>query len=260
MEKRDAKTDELLKELQEALSKNAELDRLLQECRKSEAELRQCEEQLQEAVRVKEVLVREVHHRVKNNLQVMSSLLRLQTRYTRDEAARQILNDSQSRMQAMAVVHELLFESEDLGTVDRGEYLSRIARHLYESQGVSPERVALHIQAQHVSCTIETAVPLGLIVNELVSNCLEHAFPGERQGEITIATEKIGENEWEVIVSDNGVGLPKDLDPARSGTFGLYLVHALAGQLRGSVELTGTDGLKVRVRFKEAEYRPRRSE
>jgi two-component sensor histidine kinase len=80
---------------------------------------------------VKEVLVREVHHRVKNNLQVMSSLLRLQTRYTRDEAARQILNDSQSRMQAMAVVHELLFESEDQGTVDRGEYLSRIARHLY---------------------------------------------------------------------------------------------------------------------------------
>jgi two-component sensor histidine kinase len=257
MEKCDGKTDELLKELQEALSKNADLDRRLQECLKSEAELRQCEQELQEAVRVKEVLVREIHHRVKNNLQVMLSLLRLQSRYTRDEAARQILNDSQSRMQAMAVVHELLFESEDQARVDRGEYLSRIAHHLYESHGISPERIALHIQAQHVGCTIETAVPLGLIVNELVSNCLEHAFPGERQGEITIETEKIGEHEWEVIVSDNGVGLPEDLDPAKSGTFGMYLVHALAGQLRGGVELKRTGGLEVRIRFKEAEYRPR---
>jgi two-component sensor histidine kinase len=257
MTKDPTETDALLKELQEALNRNAELETLLEECRRSEAGLRQCEEELQEAVRVKEVLVREVHHRVKNNLQVMSSLLRLQSRYAADETARQILNDSQSRMQAMAVVHELLFESEDLGTVDRGEYLSRIARHLYESHGISPERIALRIQAQHVGCTIETAVPLGLIVNELVSNCLEHAFPGERQGEITIATEKIREHEWEVIVSDNGVGLPKDLDAARSGTFGLYLVHALAGQLRGGVELKRTGGLEVRIRFKEAEYRPR---
>ena len=111
MEKCDAKTEELLKELQEALSKNADLDRRLQECLRSETELRQCEEELQEAARVKEVLVREIHHRVKNNLQVMSSLLRLQSRYTSDATARQILNDSQSRMQAMAVVHELLFES-----------------------------------------------------------------------------------------------------------------------------------------------------
>lgn len=259
MKKDHTETDELLKELQEALSKNAELDRQLQECLRSEAVLRQCEEQLNEAVRGKEVLVREIHHRVKNNLQVMSSLLTLQSRYTRDETTRHILNDSQSRLQAMAVVHELLFESEDLARVNRSEYLTRIARHLYESHGISPDRIALRIQAQEIGCTIDTAVPLGLIVNELVSNCLEHAFPAERKGEILIKTEKIREDEWEVIVSDNGVGMPKDLDPAKSGTFGLYLVHTLAGQFRGDVELKRTGGVEVRVRFKEAEYRPRRS-
>jgi two-component sensor histidine kinase len=163
-------------------------------------------------------------------------------------------------MQAMAVVHELLFESEDLASVNRSEYLSRIARHLYESHGVSTDRIALSVQVEETGCKIETAVPLGLIVNELVSNCLEHAFPGQRQGEIAITTEKLGGDAWQVIVADNGVGLPKDLDPVKTGTFGLYLVNALAEQLHGKVEMTGTDGLEVRIRFREAEHRSGRSE
>jgi len=260
MKRDNTGSEELLKQLQEAQKRIAELDRMLQECLRSEAVLRQCEEELKEAVRGKEVLVREVHHRVKNNLQVMSSLLRLQSRYATDEATRQILNDSQSRLHAMAVVHELLFESEDLARVNRREYISRIARHLYECHGVSPDRIALRVSAQEVGCTIETAVPLGLIINELVSNCLEHAFPGGREGQITIVTQQISEDEWEVIISDNGVGMTKDLDPTKSGTFGLYLVQSLAAQLHGSVEFKGTDGLEVRARFKGAQSRPRRSE
>jgi two-component sensor histidine kinase len=93
-----------------------------------------------------------------------------------------------------------------------------------------------------------------------VSNCLEHAFPGERQGEIKIVTEKVSEEEWRLIVTDNGVGLPKEMEPAKSGTFGLHLVYALTEQLQGKVEISGTDGLEVRIRFKEAAPRPRRSE
>lgn len=116
----------------------------------------------------------------------------------------------------------------------------------------------MSIKAQDVGCAIETAVPLGLIVNELVSNCLEHAFPENRSGEINVSIEPIGQDELELVVADNGVGMPIDLDPTSPGKFGLYLVNALAEQFHGSIELKKGEGLEVRIRFKEIEPERRR--
>lgn len=247
MKTEEPSREELLRQLSDLRRQLVHAEARLTEFKRYEAELK-------EAVHTKDILVREVHHRVKNNLQVMSSLLRLQARYVKDESTLHTLNDSQNRIQSMAIVHELLYESPDLQRVDRREYLSRIARYVYHSHGISPDRISLEIEVEPVGCSIEMAIPLGLIVNELVSNCLKHAFPQDRKGRIKICTRGMAEHGFELIVEDNGQGIPEDTDLTSVARFGLYLVNTLAEQLHGKVELHRRDGLQVHVRGKDSVY------
>ena len=221
-------------------------------------ELREMRLTLERALSAKEVLLKEIHHRVRNNLQIISSLLRLEARSVHEEPVRRILNETQSRIYALAIIHELLYESKDMENVNRREYITRIARHLYQSFGVGPERIRLTISAEDVECPIKIAVPLGLIVNELVSNCLEHAFPENRSGEIRVSIKHVSENQSELIVADNGIGISDDLEVSGTNTFGLYLVNTLTEQLQGAMELNRRDGIEARIRFKESESEPRR--
>lgn len=221
-------------------------------------ELRETQRRLEQALSAKEVLLREVHHRVRNNLQIISSLLRLESRSVREAPVLRILTETQGRIYALAIIHELLYESKDMENVNRREYITRIARHLYQSFGVGAERVKLTISVEDVECPIKIAIPLGLIVNELVSNSLEHAFPENRRGEIRVSIEHVSESQSELVVADNGIGMPDDLEVSGTGTFGLYLVNTLTEQLQGVIELNRHDGVEARIRFRDSQSEPRR--
>ncbi|MDP3000291.1 MAG: sensor histidine kinase [Bryobacterales bacterium] len=198
------------------------------------------------------MLLREIHHRVKNNLQVISSLLSLQSNKVTDPATRALLQASQNRVRAMAMVHETLYRSHDLSAVDCAEYLRALAGPLYQSYGLEPGAVQLRILAPAgMRISLETATPFGLIVNELISNALKHAFPGGRRGEIEVRLEPLGEGRFRLQVSDNGVGFAPDRDPRHSGTLGLRLVQALAEQLDGSARMMCCSGTRFEVTLRD---------
>jgi two-component sensor histidine kinase len=213
----------------------------------AERRLREIEASLHE----KEILLKEIHHRVKNNLQVTSSLLRLQSLQLRDENARAMLRDSQDRIRAMALAHEMLYRSRDLSTVDFAEYARSLVAHLSRSYGVRAGQIALRVQIDKVFLGLDVAVPLGLIVNELVTNSFKHAFPNERKGEIMLGLRAPSDTTYELTVADDGVGIPPGHDT--NGSLGLQLVHTLTEQLEGHLELQADVGTEFRIAF------PRRS-
>jgi two-component sensor histidine kinase len=200
----------------------------------------------------KELLLREIHHRVKNNLQVITSLLSLQAHKVSDPKTRALLHESQNRVRAMAIVHETLYRSDDLHAVDCAEYLRALAGPLYQSYGLEPGAVELRVQVPPgTRISLEAATPFGLIVNELISNALKHAFPGGRRGEIVVRLEPLGEHRYRLLVSDDGVGFPSGRDPRRPETLGLRLVQALAEQLDGSVRLVRGVGTRFEVTLRD---------
>jgi two-component sensor histidine kinase/HAMP domain-containing protein len=221
-------------------------------------ERERAKEQIKASLREKEVLLREIHHRVKNNMQVIISLLRLQSDYTKEKQYSEMLEDSQSRIKSMALIHEKLYQSEDLTNIDFNGYVKDLGNRLFGSHGVSPEKIALNIEIEDVSLGLENAIPCGLIINELVSNSLKHAFPQEREGEIRITLRSINGDEIELTVSDNGVGIPEDLDLRNTESLGLHLVTILSeDQLDGKIELNRTGGTKFHIQFKREIYRGR---
>jgi two-component sensor histidine kinase len=196
----------------------------------------------------KGLLLREIHHRVKNNLQVITSLLSLQPTKVSDPKTRALLRESQNRERAMAMVHETLYRSDDLHAVDCAEYLRALAGPLYQSYGLKPGAVELRIQVPPgTRISLETATPFGLLVNELISNALKHGFPGGRRGEILVRMENVGGKRYRLVVADNGVGFPADLEPRRCESLGLRLVEALAQQVDGAVRLTRGYGTRFEV-------------
>lgn len=202
----------------------------------------------------KGLLLREIHHRVKNNLQVITSLLSLQSNKVSDPKMRALLRESRNRVRAMAMVHETLYRSDDLHAVDCAEYLRALAGPLYQSYGLKPGAVELRIQVPPgTRISLETATPFGLIVNELMSNALKHGFPNGRRGEILVRMERLGGDRYRLVVADNGVGFPPDLEPRRSETLGLRLVEALAEQVSGSVRLTRGHGTRFEVELTDHE-------
>jgi len=214
-------------------------------------ERKRAEEHLKESLNEKEVLLKEVHHRVKNNMQVISSLLMLQEDLSTDGKITEMLKDSQNRISSMALIHERLYRSHNLSKVDLREYIDDLVSGLFQSYGVSEGRVALNINAENVSLGIDSAIPCGLVINELVSNSLKHAFPDDKKGEINIILRLKDGNMIELMVGDNGIGIPKDMDIRKTHSLGLYLVTLLVeNQLNGEITLNRERGTEFLIKFR----------
>jgi PAS domain S-box-containing protein len=214
-------------------------------------ERREAEEQVRKSLHEKELLVKEVHHRVKNNLTVIHSLLKLQSRYVEEERYREMFNDSMGRIKSMATIHEKLYRSEDLAKINFSDYISDMTDSLYRSYELSPGKVTLKKDVEKVTLGIDASIPCGLIVNELISNALKYAFPEDRKGEIKLSLRMKGRDEIELTVSDDGVGIPEGLDYRKTDTLGLNLVRDLVGQLGGIMELNREKGTEFQITFRK---------
>jgi len=221
-------------------------------------ERRQAENLVKESLKEKEILLKEIHHRVKNNMQVISSLIKLQSSYIKDQHYIEIFKESQNRIKAMALIHEKLYQSKDLVNIDFSEYVKNLANGLIRSYGSGANTIGLKADIADVDLGVDAAMPCGLIINELVSNSLKHAFPNGKSGEIKISMHSINGSEIELIVGDNGVGFPEDIDFRKTDSLGLQLVSTLTeGQLHGTVELKRDNGTEFKIKFKEIKYKKR---
>ncbi len=203
---------------------------------------------ISESLAEKEILLKEIHHRVKNNLQVISSLLSLQSRFVRDPVDLAIFTESQNRVRSMALIHEKLYQSGDFSKIDFSGYIESMVAELRRSYGDVAGHVAFGIDVRDVRLPIEKAIPCGLIITELVSNALKYAFPDGRKGEVRIAMHTAG-SLTVLIVSDDGVGIPPSLDWRKAATLGLQLVHSLTNQVGGTVDCSIENGTSFRIEF-----------
>lgn len=236
---------------QDYLAKNDLSSSLLERSIRYAIERKHVEEQLKISLQEKELLLKEIHHRVKNNMQVISSLLRLQSRHIEDPKAYEMFMESHARVRSMALVHENLYKSDDLGKIDFSDYIKPLANGLYRLYGQDPQKVKLIMDVQHVSLSIDLAIPCGLIVNELVSNALKYGFPKEfkQSGWIKIVL-RMKEKNIHLQVEDNGIGIPGSLDIKQTDSLGMHLVHMLVeDQLKGSVELKRGNSTCFSVQF-----------
>ncbi len=213
-------------------------------------ERKHAEQQVQAALHEKEVLLKEIHHRVKNNLQVISSILQMQGRAIADPHYRNIFNECQDRVRTMALVHEKLYRSHNLAAIDLAEEIRELGAMLASSYG--RPGVQLLVQAEPASVDIEVAVPLGLALNELVSNALKYAFPAERAGTVTVTLSRPLPEQLRLSVRDNGCGLPAGFAWQKATSLGLTMVHALARQLRAEVEVRQDNGTEFVLTFPAA--------
>jgi PAS domain S-box-containing protein len=209
------------------------------------------EQQLRTSLSEKEVLLKEVHHRVKNNLQIISSLLNLQAQATPAPEAARALRDSQSRIHSMSLIHEQLYRSDNLASIDFAEYVRELTTHVSRSVGAATRDVSVRVDVQPTPLSIELAVPCGMIVNELVTNAMEHAFPDGRSGEIRVGFRSY-DRRLELTVCDNGVGLTPLDDKGDAQSLGLKVVRALAEQIGGTLQLKHHDGTQCTVEFEAA--------
>lgn len=196
----------------------------------------------------KDVLLREIHHRVKNNLQVITSLLQLQARHEDDTYVRSLLMDSQSRVRSIALVHEKIYRSKDLSNTDFGQYVQDLVSGLIQTFGAA-SRIRPHVEAGEVLLGVDTAIPCGLIINELVINSIKHAFPDGRSGNIQIRIEESAPNRLALMVADDGVGLPVEFELATSKSLGLDIVSTLVRQLGAELEIKSQRGTEFRLAF-----------
>ncbi|MGZ7108430.1 MAG: sensor histidine kinase [Methanobacterium sp.] len=210
--------------------------------------------ELKETLNEKDLLVKEIHHRVKNNLTVFSSLLNLQSRYIKDKEALDIFKESQDRAKSMAIIHEDLYQSSDFKRINFGEYINKLSINLFQTYVTNPDLINLNIDAEEVMLDINLAIPLGLILNELVTNVMKHAFKVDKKGEIKIKFHS-KEGEYTLTVSDNGIGFPEGLDYKNIDSLGLKLVNSLTDQISGKIELDKTHGTTFNIIFMEPEFK-----
>jgi PAS domain S-box-containing protein len=210
------------------------------------------EKKIQASLDEKVVLLHEIHHRVKNNLQIIISLLNLQSRYIEDEQTQRLIRESQNRVRAMALVHEKLCSSTDISKIDLDDYIRFLGNNLFGFYGVKGKRIILITDIQDILVEINTAIPVGLIINELVSNTLKYAFPDGRKGEIFIAIKR-EDHILSILIKENGIGIPEDLDWRNAKSLGLRLVISLVEQLQGTIELDRSAGTAFKIVVKEKE-------
>ncbi len=212
-------------------------------------EQKQAQEKIKTSLKEKEVLLQEIHHRVKNNLGIVSSLLQMQFRRTQDTQVKSILRDSQNRIASIALVHEKLYRSPVFADINFSQYITDLTTHLFETYNVNFSQIQLKTQVDYASLDMKTAIPCGLILNELVSNALKYAFPDNIQGEIKVSFYSENDHNLSLIIEDNGVGLPADFDSKQFTTLGLTLVQGLVKQLQGTIEINSQPGTKFKITF-----------
>jgi PAS domain S-box-containing protein len=210
-------------------------------------ESRRAEEQIKSSLTEKEVLLKEIHHRVKNNLQIISSLLNLQSAEIEDTVASQKFRESQDRVKAMALIHERLYQSSDLAKIDFAGYVRNLTGHLLRSYKINANTTRLNLQVDSVPMNLDVAIPCGLIINELVSNAFKYAFPNGEEGEITVYFAEGDNQTIKLVVQDNGAGIPDELNPEASDSLGLKLVRSLTEQLGGSITYLSQNGFACEI-------------
>jgi two-component sensor histidine kinase len=225
---------------------NAQLYRQAQE---ELAQRRQAEAHLTASLREKEVLLKEVHHRVKNNMQIVSSLLELQSDVIDDATLLAQFRDSQDRIRSMALVHETLYQSQDLARLDLARYIHTLSAQLVQSYSVDPRRITVQIQVEPVILDIDQAIPCGLILNELLSNAFKYAFPQNRSGAVHVELHADPAQQAVLVVRDNGIGFPDAIDFRHTESLGLQLVAMLTEQLQGTIALERAGGTTFTLTF-----------
>lgn len=213
---------------------------------------KKAEDKFKKSLEEKELLLRELHHRVKNNMQVISSLLRLQSQTITNKESIEIFRECQDRVRSMSLLHEKFYRSRDLLNIDFAEYVRELAEGLARSYGVDSNKIATKTNIKDVSLGIDLAIPCGLLINELISNSLKHAFPKGASGEIKVSLQSGGKGQIELTVCDNGIGIPKELDFRETKSLGLQLVTTLVeDQLEGKIKLDRNRGTEFKIKFKE---------
>jgi PAS domain S-box-containing protein len=211
-------------------------------------ERKQAEEQIKTNLKEKETLLLEIHHRVKNNLTIVASLLNLQANSMEDKRLKEALSDSQSRVQAMSAIHETLYQSENLSAIDMNIYLSKLSRDVAQNYSIG-SKINLNVKSENISIGAKQASPIGLIVNEMITNSFKYAFPENQEGEIKISLLK-NDDQIELTYKDNGIGIPKGFDWQKADSLGLKLVKMLAeNQLDGSIDMESKNGTKFTIKF-----------
>jgi PAS domain S-box-containing protein len=213
---------------------------------------KKAEEEIKKSLKEKNILLQEIHHRVKNNMQIISSLLSLQSRYVNEEIALNLLKESQGRIRAMALVHEKLYQSENLGNINFAEYIKSLIMELESLYRVNKSLLKTEINVEDVYLDINAAIPCGLIINELISNTIKHAFKEGTEGNINIKFSR-KENDYILSVQDNGIGLPSNISLENTDTLGLKLVNALVKQLEGTTEIKRNNGTQFIIKFQNKE-------
>jgi len=255
---------------EELLSYQNKLEKKILELASSEKELKGHREQLEITVqhrtsdltiantllttslKEKDSLLKEIHHRVKNNLQIISSLLKLQANQTKDVQSAALFKDSQDRITSMALIHEQLYQSKDLSNIDFGLYIKNLVNRLIRSYRQESRRIRADIESNNVLLGIDVAIPCGLIINELVSNSLKYAFPETEEGVISITIQFVNKNEIVMVIGDEGIGIPENIDFRNTKTFGLQLITGLVEhQLAGEIEINRNAGTQFRIKFKD---------
>ncbi len=242
-------TNDEIEDLAESI--NAMVDALEQSKQTIRDSLKQ-----QASLREKDVLLREIHHRVKNNMQILSSMIRLQTRRAESKELCEVLAESEARIRSMGLLHEKLYQSDSVSTIDVEGYLRSLTNELMRMNTRKSAQVELKLVVHGIQMGLDTALPCGLIVTELVSNSMKYAFPGG-PGAILVSVSKTNDGEYSLIVWDNGVGVPENFDISKAKSLGLRLVTMLCAQLNGELHVSGQRGTRVEIRFKESEYTTR---
>ncbi len=231
------------------IERTAALSKVNEDLRKEISERKKAEELISTSLQEKVVLLREIHHRVKNNLQVISSLLNLQSGYIEDKKSLEIFRESQNRVRSMALIHEKLYQSKDLNKIEFSEYIKSLIKDLFSSYNIDSERITLKSELEGIFFEIDTAILCGLIINELISNSFKHAFPAGMKGEVYVGLKKTGENKFILILRDNGIGFPHDIDFRKTESLGLQLVTTLTDQLGGKIELNRNNCTEFKITF-----------
>lgn len=211
-------------------------------------EKKSSESQIRQSLKEKEVLLKEVHHRVKNNLQVISSILNLQSSYVKDDQTLSILRESQNRIKSMSYIHESLYQTKNFSSINFSEYIENLSNNLFHSYQIFDNFIELKLKVEPVNLNLDQAIPCGLIVNELITNALKYAFKGKKNGEIFIGISEKGKT-ISIRIEDNGVGLPKGFNYLKTETLGLQLVITLVEQLDGKLEMKTDKGTKYLITF-----------